>query len=276
MHTSPAFVVPIGHKAALSDCDPDGTGSFNSKKHGTAILDQGIEALSQLQELLFAERQQALLIVLQGMDTSGKDGTIKHVMRGINPQGCQVHSFGPPSKEELAHGYLYRQMARIPEKGKIGIFNRSYYEDVTVVRVHGKNDEKLWHQRFNQINDFERYLIENSVQIVKIFLHISKEEQKARLLKRIGSPDKQWKFDISDIRERPFWDTYQKCYNDVFAHTSTSIAPWNIVPANHKWVARAIVANVLISKLTSMSLNYPKPSKELLLKLEEAKKSLAQ
>jgi PPK2 family polyphosphate:nucleotide phosphotransferase len=266
------FRVPQDEKIRLADHDPAFTGDFRSKKDALEKLENDIERLAELQDVLYAQDIYALLVVFQAMDAAGKDGTIKHVMSGINPQGCQVFSFKAPSAEELDHDYLWRNMTRLPERGRIGIFNRSYYEEVLVTRVHPEildrqklppgAREKPFKQRFEQINNFERYLDENGIRVVKFFLNVSKEEQKRRFLARIERPDKNWKFSASDVKERGHWDDYMAAYEDMFNHTSTKHAPWHIIPADHKWFTRAMVAQILIETLESLDLQYPAVSDE--------------
>jgi PPK2 family polyphosphate:nucleotide phosphotransferase len=219
------------------------------------------------------------------MDAAGKDSTIKHVMSGVNPQGCQVFSFKAPSEEELDHDYLWRSMRALPERGRIGIFNRSYYEELLIVRVHPEilkkqqlpsfpKGDQIWKQRFEEINNFEKYLVNNGVIILKFFLNVSKSVQRKRFLERIDSPEKNWKFSASDLQERFFWNDYMNAYEEVFNHTSTEFAPWYIVPADRKWFTRLIVADIICQKLQELNLQYPKISEEYKRKLSEAKKAL--
>jgi PPK2 family polyphosphate:nucleotide phosphotransferase len=228
-----------------------------------------------------------LLIIFQALDASGKDSTIKHVMSGVDPQGCQVFSFKAPSAEELDHDYLWRSAKSLPERGRIGIFNRSYYEEVLVVRVHPEilsaqqlppeaRHENIWQHRFEEINDFERYLKRNGIAVLKFFLHISKEKQRERFLKRINTPEKNWKFSLNDVKERSFWDDYMAAYEDMFNHTSTENAPWYIIPADKKWFMRTAVADVIITKLESLNLSYPTISEEHRQNLLKAKELLEQ
>ncbi len=285
--------VPPGKKVKLDDYDTGWAqnegmkeeGKEGIKKEARELLDKNIKELADAQELLWASDSYSLLIVLQGMDAAGKDGTIKHVMSGINPQGCHVVSFGPPSQEDLAHDYLWRVVKALPERGRIGIFNRSHYEEVLVVRVHpellkaenitrGKIDQQVWKDRYQDINDFEHHLVRNGTLVLKFFLHISKEEQRRRFLERLEDPEKQWKFTSSDINERAFWDDYQKAYQDAIGATSTPWAPWHIIPADYKWVARTLVAEIVTSRIRSLDLEYPKPTKEELKLLENAKEKL--
>ncbi|HVP96426.1 polyphosphate kinase 2 family protein [Methanoregula sp.] len=251
------------------------------------LLEKNRMELAKAQELLAASRQYSILIVLQGMDTSGKDGTIRHVMSGVNPQGCSVHSFKVPGDEEHAHDFLWRYERVLPERGMIGIFNRSYYEDVLVVRVHPDRMEELppaigsgadgfWEGRFKDINAFEKHLVRNGTVILKFFLHLSRDEQKRRLLDRLSHTEKYWKFSFTDIAERQYWDQYQVAYEEMLAATSTTYAPWFIVPADHKWVARTAVAEVITSAIEGLHLSYPAFSDERLQELSKAKKDLEQ
>lgn len=245
----------------LDNCDPDDTGDYKntdqSKEKAKAITVQLIGRLGELQQRLYANGDRAVLIVLQGMDTSGKDGTIKHVMSGVNPQGCKVVSFKPPSSEELGHDFLWRVHQKAPSKGQIGIFNRSHYEDVLITRVHGLISDKVVKQRFNQINEFEELLSESGTTILKFFLHISKDEQKERLEERVRDPEKRWKFNEGDLEERKLWKNYMEAFEDVMAATSTDHAPWYIVPANRKWYRNLVVADRVVAALEGMKLKTP-------------------
>lgn len=245
----------------LSHFDPDDTGDYQKtvqgKEEAKAVTEKLIGKLSELQERLYANRNRALLIVLQGMDTSGKDGTIKHVMSGVNPQGCKVVTFKTPSAEELEHDFLWRVHQKAPAKGQIGIFNRSHYEDVLITRVHGLIPDKLVQQRFNQIKEFEEMLSESGTVILKFFLHISKDEQKKRLEERINNPEKRWKFSESDIEERKFWENYIEAFQAMLAATSTGRAPWHIVPANRKWYRNLVIAHQVVQALKGMKLKIP-------------------
>lgn len=249
------------------------------------LLQQSISALSTLQEMLYASDRWSLLIVFQAMDAAGKDGAIKHVMSGVNPQGCQVTSFKAPSSEDLDHDFLWRCQKRLPERGRIGIFNRSYYEEVLVVRVHEKilqsqkipeelKTKKIWQERFEDIRNFEKYLYRNGTVIIKIFLHVSKNEQKKRFIERVDNPDKNWKFSAADARERQYWDDYQKAYEDMIRHTSTKNAPWYVIPADNKVFARIAIASAIIHALDQMKLEFPKVSEEKVAELQEIKKAL--
>lgn len=262
------FLVKPGSKVRIKDFDPEDTAGHAKTGNAQEILEQGIELLAEYQERLYAEGAQGLLIILQALDAAGKDSTIKHVMNGINPQGCQVTSFKAPSPEELSHDYLWRCVKVLPPRGFIGIFNRSYYEEVLVVRVHPEflNAQRLpartlgkglWRQRFKEINNFEHYLVDNGFEIVKIFLNVSRAEQCKRHLERIDKPDKNWKFNARDLEERKRWDDYLAAFEDVFNHTSTRWAPWHVVPADHKWFTRLAVAAIILSKLISMDPQFP-------------------
>jgi PPK2 family polyphosphate:nucleotide phosphotransferase len=250
-----------GSKLALDKIDPDDTGEYQKNDQGKEKAKVTTEDLTQklgaLQERLYANASHALLIVLQGMDTSGKDGTIKHVMSGINPQGCRVASFKVPTSLELAHDFLWRVHQEAPPKGRIGIFNRSHYEDVLVTRVHGLISEKQAKQRFNRIKEFEELLFESGTTVIKFFLHISKDEQKQRLNERIRDPEKRWKFDAGDLEERKLWDDYMAAFEDVICATSTEHAPWYIVPANRKWYRNLVVADTIVEALEGMNLKRP-------------------
>jgi len=245
----------------LDNRDPDDTGEYKStdqgKEKAKAVTVQLIGRLGELQQRLYANGNRAVLIVLQGMDTSGKDGTIKHVMSGVNPQGCKVVSFKAPSSEELGHDFLWRVHQKAPSKGQIGIFNRSHYEDVLITRVHGLVSDKVVQQRFNQIKEFEELLYESGTTILKFFLHISKDEQKERLEERIRDPEKRWKFNEGDLEERKLWKNYMDAFEAVLAATSTDHAPWYIVPANRKWYRNLVVADRVVEALEDMKLKTP-------------------
>ena len=264
------FRVPHDGEINLAEFDTAFTGEYKDKKEARKQLTKDIERLAELQDILYADDRYAILVIFQALDAAGKDGTIKHVMSGINPQGCQVFSFKAPSAEELDHSYLWRCMTRLPERGRIGIFNRSYYEEVLVTRVHPEllqyqklppeSMEQIWKRRFREINDFEAHLHGSGTRVVKFFLHVSKEEQKRRFLERIERPEKNWKFSAGDIKERARWDDYMAAYEDMFNHTSTKQAPWHIIPADHKWFMRGAVARILIDTLESLDLRYPEVS----------------
>lgn len=245
----------------LKKYDPADTGAYEASEDGEKKAEQHtrqiLSKLDELQERLYASRKQALLIVLQGMDTAGKDGTVKHVMDGVNPTGCVVHSFKVPTEEELARDYLWRVHQKVPAKGFIGIFNRSHYEDVLVTRVHGMVSDKEALRRFREINDFEDLLVRNGTVILKFFLHISKEEQRQRLEARARNPQKRWKFSLNDVKERRFWSHYHQVYQEAIAATSTREAPWYVVPANHKWYRNYVVGKILIETLEGMKLKFP-------------------
>ena len=253
------YKVTAGSKFQLSSIDPDDVSLFEGgKKEGRKLLDEELNPrLEELQDLLYAEGKRRLLIVLQGMDTSGKDGTIRAVFNAVDPLGIRVASFKAPSAEELAHDYLWRVHRQVPGNGEIVIFNRSHYEDVLVVRVHKLVPKTVWAKRYDQINDFERMLAESGTTIVKFFLHISRDEQKARLEERRDTPEKRWKFSLGDLEERKLWDDYQGAYQDVLRRTSTEWAPWYVVPANAKWYRNLVIANVLIGALEGLDMKYP-------------------
>ena len=268
-----SFATSSGKIIKLKDFNPSFTDGFKDKEEAKEKLENDIKEMARLQDILYASNKYGLLFVFQAMDAAGKDGTIKHVMSGINPQGCEVYSFNSPSKEELDHDYLWRCMKRIPEKGRIGIFNRSYYEEVLVVRVHPellqyqnlpdfKNNEGFWNNRFEDINNFEKYLARNGIIVLKFFLNVSKEEQKNRFLERINNEEKNWKFSTADVKERKYWEDYQLAYEIMFNKTNTEHAPWYIIPADKKWFTRAAVSDIIVNALTKLNLEYPKISKE--------------
>jgi len=284
---SKPFRVADGKKFRLKDHDPAETLDFTGKDKPRAkeALAAGVQALSELQDKLYAQDQWAVLLIFQAMDAAGKDGVIKHVMSGINPQGCEVHSFKAPTSEELDHDYMWRCSKRVPERGRIGIFNRSYYEEVLVVRVHPQILQKqkvprrlltktIWNERHEDIKSFERYLGRNGVLVRKFFLNVSKEEQKKRFLERIDNPDKNWKFSTTDSHERKFWKDYQSAYEDMIRATATEEAPWYVVPADHKWFSRLVVAAAVIDALASLDLAYPKVDAAQLKELAAAKQEL--
>jgi PPK2 family polyphosphate:nucleotide phosphotransferase len=261
------YRIEHGKDFRLKDFDPEETGK-HSKNRALELLEKGIAQMAELQNKLYAEDRWALLIIFQAMDAAGKDGAIKHVMSGVNPQGCQVYSFKAPSSEELNHDYLWRTMQRVPERGHMGIFNRSYYEEVLVVRVHpavlhaerippsllGKS---LWEERFEDIGAFERYLARNGVVVRKFFLNLSKNEQKKRFLERLDTPQKNWKFSAGDIHEREYWDDYMHAYEEMIRGTSSKHAPWYVVPADNKWFTRVVVAAAIVETLEELNLAYP-------------------
>jgi PPK2 family polyphosphate:nucleotide phosphotransferase len=281
------FCVTNGRKFRLDDIDPADTLDLEGKDKARAkeALASGIEVLRELQDRLYAQDQWGLLLIFQALDAAGKDGAIKHVMSGVNPQGCEVFSFKGPSAEELDHDYLWRCMKCLPERGRIGIFNRSYYEETTAVRVHpefrnaqklpGKLvSKKIWAERFEDISNFERYLTRNGIVVRKFFLHLSKGEQKKRFLARLDRPDKNWKFSINDAKERGYWRDYMKAYEDTIRNTATDYAPWYVVPADNKWFTRVVVAAAVIDTLASLNLAYPVVGKEKLKELDAARKQL--
>ncbi len=258
------YRIKPGDKIKLGDWNPDETGKYKGKKEdATDEILKLTNDLDALQELLYAEQKNKVLVVLQGMDTSGKDGVIRHVFEGVNPQGVKVAAFKVPTPEEQAHDYLWRIHKQTPGKGEVVIFNRSHYEDVLVVRVHGLVDETVWSKRYDQINQFERMLKDEGTTILKFFLHISLDEQKGRLQDRLADPKKQWKFSVGDLKERALWEDYMRAYDDVLEKTSTDWAPWYIVPANHKWYRDLIIGTILVDKLKSLNMKYPQPTEDL-------------
>lgn len=257
------YLVKPGKKFHLRDVDPADSGDYKDKQAVRKQLAADGEELIKLQELLYAEGKHALLIVIQAMDTGGKDGLIEHVMRGVNPQGCVVTPFKAPTPEELAHDYLWRVHKVVPPKRMIGIFNRSHYEDVLVVRVHSLVPKEVWSQRYEQINQFEKHLTENGVAILKFFLHISKAEQKRRLQARLDDPTKHWKFAVGDLKERALWDDYMAAYEDAVNLTSTKWAPWYVVPADRKWYRNVVVARVIVETLRGFDMKFPESVEDL-------------
>jgi PPK2 family polyphosphate:nucleotide phosphotransferase len=281
------YRIETGKRFRLRDHDPGGTDGLKSefKPQARDLLAKGVQELARLQDILAAQDRWGLLLIFQAMDAAGKDGTIKHVMSGVNPQGVQVVSFKAPSSEELNHDFLWRTMKCVPERGRIGIFNRSYYEEVLVVRVHSALLEsqklpkslvtkEIWRERFEDINAFERYLTRNGIAVVKFFLHVSKKEQKRRFLERVDKPEKNWKFSAADLKERQFWDEYQKAYEDMIGNTASEHAPWYVVPADNKWFTRLVVAAAVVHALDKMNLKYPKVSGDQKAALEAAKAQL--
>ena len=257
---------------SLKGYDTRDTGSYKDKADAAEDLQKDVEHLAELQNVLYAQNTRSLLLIFQAMDAAGKDSVIKHVMSGVNPQGCQVFSFKSPSAEELDHDFLWRCLKALPERGRIGIFNRSYYEEVLVVRVHPEflkgqrlpektMGDSIWKHRYEDINAVERYLERNGVTILKFFLHVSKKEQKERFLERIEKPEKNWKFSIADVKERGYWKDYMDAYEEMLAETSTPWAPWYVIPADRKWYTRALVAEIINATLESMNLSYPVLSK---------------
>jgi PPK2 family polyphosphate:nucleotide phosphotransferase len=263
MDITKACLVKPGSKVDLQDYDPGRTLGFKHKDEAAKHLEKNLERLFELQSVLSADKRYALLIILQAVDAGGKDGTISHVMRGVNPQGCQVTSFKAPTTEELAHDFLWRIHKAVPQRGMIGIFNRSHYEDVLVVRVHGMVPESVWSKRYAQINAFEESLAQNNVKILKFLLHISSKEQKERLEERIADPTKNWKISEDDFRERKHWKEYMRAYEDALSKCSTAAAPWFIIPANRKWVRNFAVSLIIVEALEAMKLKYPPPSIDL-------------
>jgi PPK2 family polyphosphate:nucleotide phosphotransferase len=279
------FQVADGSHFRLKDFDPAETLGLKSKEHAQKKLEHGIARLAELQEKLYAQDRWAFLLILQAMDAAGKDSTIKHVMSGVNPQGCQVNSYKTPSAEELEHDFLWRTSRSLPERGKIGIFNRSYYEEVLVVRVHPELlarekipqqlcSEDIWQKRFEDINAFERYLSRNGIVVLKFFLHLSKKEQKKRFLERLDAPRKNWKFSVSDVMERQQWEKYMRAYEDMIRNTSTKHAPWYVVPADHKWFTRLVVAEATIDAMEKLDLSFPKMDAEKRKELKAARAAL--
>jgi PPK2 family polyphosphate:nucleotide phosphotransferase len=287
------FRVKPGTKVRLKDHDPAWAGTKEMKELGKderkeiakKVLQRNVEELDQAQELLYAADRHSVLIIIQAMDAAGKDGLIEHVMSGVNPQGCQVFSFKRPSDEDLDHDFLWRGVKALPERGRIGIFNRSYYEEVLIVRVHpellerqrlppGKRNEKFWRKRFDDINALEHHLVRNGTIVVKFFLHVSKEEQKRRFLARLDDPAKHWKFSEADVAERKFWKEYMKAYEAMLGATSTAWAPWHVIPADRKPVTRALVADIIVSTIRNLKLALPPVSSERRKALDEARQSL--
>ena len=284
--TSP-YRVGQGRGFRLKDVDPGDTLQFTDKDKPKVkeALGMGVRALAEFQDKLYAQDKWALLLIFQAMDAAGKDGVIKHVMSGVNPQGCQVYPFKSPSAEELDHGYLWRCMKVLPNRGNIGIFNRSYYEETLVVRVHPEFlaqqkippslvTKDIWQERFNDIRNFEQYLAHNGIVVRKFFLHVSKKQQRRRFLERIENPDKNWKFSASDIAEREHWGEYMAAYEDMIRHTASEEAPWYVVPADNKWFTRLVVGAAIVETLASLDLNYPQVGKDKLKELAAAKAAL--
>ena len=279
------FEIADGSTFRLKDFDPAETLGIKSKEHAHKTLEQGIARLTELQEKLYAQDRWGILLILQGMDAAGKDSTIKHVMSGVNPQGCQVSSFKTPSAEDLQHDFLWRTSRQLPERGHIGIFNRSYYEEVLVVRVHPEMlanqsiprqfvSEDIWRKRFESINAFERYLTQNGFVVLKVFLHLSKKEQKRRFLERLEAPEKNWKFSMNDVLERKHWSKYTEAYEGMIRNTSTKCAPWYIVPADHKWFARLVVAEAMIDAMGKLDVSFPEVGAEKRKELKAARAAL--
>ena len=284
---SKPYRVTDGARFRLKDIDPEDTHGLKSedKPRAKEALEIGIDALAQLQDMLYAQDRWGVLLIFQAMDAAGKDGAIKHVMSGVNPQGCQVYSFKAPTSDDLDHDYLWRCMKCLPERGRIGIFNRSYYEETLVVRVHPELLAKqklpaevvtknIWKDRFQDISAFERYLTRNGIIVRKFFLHVSKKEQKRRFLDRIENPEKNWKFSAADTREREFWDDYMAAYEDMIRHTATEASPWYVVPADNKWFTRVVVAAAIIDAMASLKLRYPEVGPAQLKELAAARRAL--
>jgi PPK2 family polyphosphate:nucleotide phosphotransferase len=279
------FRVDKGKHFRLKDYDPADTGHWKSKEHAADALEKGIARTADLQDMLYAQNNWALLLIFQAMDAAGKDGAIKHVMSGVNPQGCQVYAFKAPSEQELQHDFLWRTTRDLPERGHIGIFNRSYYEEVLVVRVHpdilkGQRTppslvgNKIWEERFEDIRCFERHMARSGTVIRKFFLNVSKKEQKKRFLERLDEPEKNWKFSSGDVKERECWDDYHEAYEEMIANTATEHAPWYVVPADNKWFTRLVISTVIVDTLESLNLAYPKVSAAKSKELEAARASL--
>lgn len=280
------YRVSDGVKFRLKDFDPQDTGELKSKEEAKGLLEKSVAHIEELQDKLYAQDRWCLLLIFQAMDAAGKDGAIKHVMSGINPQGCQVYSFKAPSNEELDHDYLWRTTRNLPERGRIGIFNRSYYEEVLVVRVHPDvlehekipaelRSEDIWKERFQDICSFERYLSRNGTVIRKFFLNVSKKEQKRRFLARLEEPEKNWKFSPEDVREREHWDDYMQAYEDMIRNTATKHTPWYVVPADNKWFTRLVVAAAIVETLDGLKLSYPEVDPQKRKELQAARKALA-
>jgi PPK2 family polyphosphate:nucleotide phosphotransferase len=280
------YRVDKGKNFRLEHVDPGDTQGLDiDAREAKASLEKDIQRLSQLQEMLYAENRWAMLVIFQGMDAAGKDSAIKHVMSGVNPQGCEVASFKRPSIEELDHDFMWRCLRRLPERGRIGIFNRSYYEDTVVVRVHpellqaqqlpdGLANKRIWEQRFEDINAIERYLTRNGVIICKFFLHLSKQEQKKRFMARLDDPNKNWKLSPTDVAERQYWKEYMRAYEEMIRATATPEAPWHVVPADHKWFTRLVVASCIADKMESLDLAYPKVAPDMRKKLKADRRAL--
>jgi len=284
---SKPYRITNGKKFKLKDYDPGDTGELKAedKTRAKEALQIGVEALAELQDVLYAQDRWSILLIFQAMDAAGKDGAIKHVMSGINPQGCQVSSFKGPTSEDLDHDYMWRCIKQLPERGRIGIFNRSYYEETLVVRVHpeflaGQKLPKecvgkdIWEDRFQDIRAFERYLHRNGTVVRKFFLYVSKKEQQKRFMERLDNPDKNWKFSLNDAKERGFWDDYMEAYEETIQETATEKSPWYVVPADNKWFTRVIVAGAVIDALASLNLSYPKVDAAKRRELADAKKTL--
>jgi PPK2 family polyphosphate:nucleotide phosphotransferase len=282
---SKPYRIVDGKNFRLKHFDPAATAHFGSREHAQELLDKSIQEMAELQDKLYAQDRWAILLIFQAMDAAGKDGAIKHVMSGVNPQGCQVYSFKAPSTEDLNHDFLWRTTKRLPERGHIGIFNRSYYEEVLVVRVHPNilNNERvpeqlfgnqLWAERFEDIHNFEKYLWRNGIVVRKFFLNVSKKEQKRRFIERLNTPEKNWKFSSADLHERECWDDYMTAYEEMIAATSSKHAPWYVVPADNKWYTRLVVAAAIVDSLKELKLAYPEVGADERKQLLMAKKEL--
>ena len=280
------LLVRPGGDVKLSDFDPAFTGGFKDKRDAEDKLHDDLTRLAALQDLFYADQRYALLVIFQGMDAAGKDGAIRHVMAGVSPQGVDVYPFKQPSSRELSHDYLWRCAKVLPERGRIAIFNRSYYEELAVVRVHEPlleaerlppepSGSQIWEDRYEDIAAFERHLVRNGTLVLKFFLHLSKDEQRKRLLERIDRPEKNWKISAADVRERAFWDAYQRAYEELLTHTSTEPAPWYVVPADRKWFTRAAVADVIVARLKALGLSYPSLTGEQRSQLAAEREQLA-
>lgn len=280
-----SYCVENGKHFRLKHFDPADTAHCPSKEHAEKVVQEGVARTAELQDMLYAQDRWAVLLIFQAMDAAGKDGAIKHVMSGVNPQGCQVYSFKAPSADDLEHDYMWRNARCLPERGHIGIFNRSYYEEVLVVRVHPKVLEsqknppslvtkKIWEERFEDMRNFELHMARNGTVIRKFFLNVSKKEQKQRFLARLDQPEKNWKFSAADIHEREYWDEYHKAYEDMIRNTATEYAPWYVVPADNKWVTRLVVSAVIVDTLEKLDLSYPKVDAAKRKELEAARKQL--
>jgi PPK2 family polyphosphate:nucleotide phosphotransferase len=280
-----SMIVSPGKPCRLDDHDPDSTGEYKEKKDVLSVLEKDLATLSDLQTVLYAQNTYSVLIILQAMDAAGKDSVIKHVMSGVNPQGVVVRSFKAPSAGELDHDYLWRHVTELPRRGEIGIFNRSYYEEVLVVRVHPEileherlpeacRGKSIWKQRYEDINNHEKFLANNGTVILKFFLNVSRKEQRSRFLDRIDQPEKHWKFSAADLRERTRWDDYMQAYQEMLGATSTDWAPWHVIPADHKWFTRVAVADVIVKKLASLDLRFPSLTEEQQRDLSAARKEL--
>lgn len=282
---SDPFRITNGKTFRLKQIDPADTLGYEDKAKAKEALGCGVEMLAELQDKLYAHNRWAVLLIFQAMDAAGKDGAIKHVLSGVNPQGCEVTSFKAPSAEELDHDFLWRCAKRIPERGRIGVFNRSYYEETLIVRVHPEylqsqrlptevSNKNFWQQRFQDISNFERYLTNNGIVMLKFFLHVSREEQQKRFLARIDDPAKNWKFSMKDVEERKHWDKYMHAYEETVRHTATDYAPWYVIPADTKWFTRLAVASAIVQRLSTLNLSYPQLSKDELKELKAARQAL--